>query len=152
MERLTLILPIFLSRDCCMKGTQSGFDLSPEKHPSHEKHLSPEKHASTEKHLSPRNIWVPIILVRKNIPKRSGSTKFFIDITVKCRFSKKMDRPKPLAKLEKFAKTEELANFKNHEILHLIFENFQMFSTHQIEVCTYLEVRPIFWAYKPIIN
>ena len=56
--------------------------------------------------------------------------------TVKCRFSKKMDRPKPLAKTEKFAKTEKLANFKNHEILHLIFENFQMFSTNQLEVCT----------------
>ena len=52
------------------------------------------------------------------------------------RFSKKINRPKPLAKTEKFAKTEKPANFKNHEILHLIFENFQMFSTHQIEVCT----------------
>ena len=58
------------------------------------------------------------------------------EITVTCRFSKKMDRPKPLAKMEKFAITEQLANFKNHEILHLIFENFQMFSTHQIEFCT----------------
>ena len=57
-------------------------------------------------------------------------------VTVWLRFSKKMGRPKTLAKTEEFAKTEKLANFKNHEILHLIFENFQMFSTHQIEVCT----------------
>ena len=56
--------------------------------------------------------------------------------TVQLRFSKKMGRPKTLAKTEEFAKTEKLANFKNHEILHLILENFQMLSTHQIEVCT----------------
>ena len=56
--------------------------------------------------------------------------------TVQLRFSKKMGRPKTLAKTEEFAKTENLANFKDHEILHLIFENCQMFCTHQIEVWT----------------
>ena len=74
--------------------------------------------------------------VMPNFRKTHNSYRMLLCGTVEIQFSKKMDRPKPLAKLEKFAKTEQLANFKNHEILHLIFENFQMFSTHQIEVCT----------------
>ena len=82
------------------------------------------------------SFWMPFTANRQFKKNPRPSYNLYILYTVKCRFSKKMDRPKPLAKMEKFAKTEQLANFKNHEILHLIFENFQMFSTNQLEVCT----------------